>query len=210
MDENNGMHNGMVARRLRFRAWAAASLILSLGVMGSSVLAAMLLDAFARRPAPMSVTTLFPGFVYAAATVMKVCVISGFIAVLAAAASRWMPIAKRDVVEARMPMRALISVTLPALTPLVGCIAVLIGQEIAASRTAWTVAEASSVSRIAVLVALAMISLGGVTGIMSIRRRERPFPLAGLGMLTNALLLALFLHLRFFAPGFDQDGWAPR
>jgi hypothetical protein len=178
--------------------------------MGSSIVAAMLLDAFARRPAPMSVTTLLPGFVYAMATVMKVCVISGFVAVLGATASRWMPIAKQEAKAARMPFRALISVALPALTPLVGGIVVLVGQELAASKTTWTVAEASSVSRVAVLVTLAMISSGGVAGVVSIIRKERPSPLAGLGVLANAILLALFLHLRFYALGFDQDGWAPR
>lgn len=198
----------VATRRLRFRSWVAASLLLTLGVMGSSVIAAILLDAFARRPAPMSVTTLFPGFVYAAATVMKVCMVTGFVALLAAAASALMLSASQEGAAPRMPLGALTSLALPTVIPLVGGMALLAGQELVALRATWTVAEASNVSRMAVFLSLAIISTGVAFGIVSLVRGERPRPLAMLGILANAVLLGLFLHLRFHTLGFDQDTWA--
>ena len=61
------------------RIWAIVVVNLTLGTFLSATLAAIILDALIARPAVGggSVTTIIPGFVYATATVMKVCIFAG-------------------------------------------------------------------------------------------------------------------------------------
>ena len=195
-------------RRSRLRTWAAISFILTIGMLGSSVIATVLLDSFARRPGPMSVTTLFPGFAYAAATIMKVCIVAGFIAALAAVASRRLTFGEGR--STHLPRWGITSVTLTSVTPAIGAIVILIGQGILAARATWSTTEASSVSRVAVIVVLAIIALGAIIAVISIFKRESPVALSVLGLVINVVLVLLFWRFEFYAIGFDQDTWAPR
>ena len=156
----------------------------------------------------MSVTTLFPGFVYATATVMKVCIVAGFIAALAAVASRWLPTSEGRATH--LPRWGITSVTLTAVTPAIGAIVIFLGQGIVASRRTWSMTEASSVSRDAVIVVLAIIALGAIIAVISIFKRESPVALSVLGLVINVVLVLLFWRFEFYAIGFDQDTWAPR
>jgi len=68
----------------------------------------------------------------------------------------------------------------------------------------------SQVARSAVFVMLAIIFAGVLAAVTSLIRRERPRMIPILGLAANIALVGLFWHFRFYAPGFDQDTWAPR
>jgi hypothetical protein len=181
--------------------------------MSSAIVATAILDPFIERPAGGgSVTTLVPGFVYGAATVMKVCVVAGLGSAVIAFIARFLDRAPSEAasaaVEPRLPGWAIASIALAPVTPLGGAIAVMIAQLLAP--TALTLQDFTYVSRSAVFVTLALLSAGVIAALLSLTRRERPRQLAMLGLLVNSLLIALFWRLEFFAIGFDQDTWAPR
>ncbi|MCC6538251.1 MAG: hypothetical protein IT162_11915 [Bryobacterales bacterium] len=160
-----------------------------------AVLAAALLDACVRRPVTGggSITTLLPGFVYACATLMKVCLVGGL---LSAAAWRWWPIWRWSA-----PWGT-VSAAIPPVTPLLGTLAVLGLQQ--------QFSDLAPVSRWAVLAMMAALAAGGLAGAVSLtRRQEQPRSPAVWGLTMALSLLALFWRLRFYAAGFDQDAWAP-
>lgn len=204
--------------RQTIRIWAIVVVTLTLGTLLSAILAAALLDALVDRPAVGggSVTTIIPGYVYATATVMKVCILAGLVSVV-------IPLTKLVWVETaentlraptlsarRLPIWGITSTALAPLTPLVGALVVLVAQSFADNAAGPLISDFSQFSRIAVAVNLFLISAGAVSAVTSLVKHERPRLVPVVGLITNAVLIGLFWHFEFHAVGFDQDTWAPR
>jgi hypothetical protein len=166
--------------------------------MASLILAAAVLDIFVFRPAPMSVTTVLPGLVYASATVVKAC--------LAASVTLAVAHFVRTGVRSGQPLPGwgVAALTLPAFTPAAGALVALAAQGLM-SNPAGAVS-----SRCGVLAMLAMICLGATSAACSLYRRERPGIVAVIGLLMNVALISLFWWLDFQAPWFHHDTWAER
>lgn len=195
--------------------WGLVSAILLLGMGLSAVLAAVILDALLERAVDVaaSVTTLLPGAVYASATVMKVCLVTGVMTVPVALAGRFLiPVQGRapDLSKPVFPRWGITSIAFTASTPLVGALAVLVLQRFVGQPGAMLASDLAQVSRHAVFVKLACLATGAICAVIAMVKRERPAPLPVLGLAVNGLLIGLFWYLRFHAPGFDQDTWAPR
>jgi hypothetical protein len=64
--------------------WAIVVSTLIVGTLLSAIFAAVILDVAIERPAVGggSVTTIIPGYVYATATVMKVCILTGLVSIV--------------------------------------------------------------------------------------------------------------------------------
>ena len=166
----------------------------------------MMLDALVHRPPGAgSITTLIPGFTYAAATVMKVCLAAGLISAVMAVAAQAFGSAP-DATRARLWTWALASVVLPPVALIAGTVAVLIAQ----APTGLTVRDFTYVSRTGVIVQSSVIAAGAIAAAIALIKRERPRLLPLFGLMVNGLLIALFWYLAFYAVGFDQDTWAPR
>lgn len=183
----------------------------TVGLTICSVLTAAILDSFVLRPqvGGGSITTLLPGFVYACATVMKVCLASALFAgltILALLAFRSTSAVSRP----RMPVWGIASIVLPPLTPLIGALVVILAQRLILRSDVTASGHFPSLSRGAVFVMLAMLLVGGLASIASLLRRELPKFLPVFGFIANTALIGLFWYLQFYAPGFDQDNWAPR
>lgn len=188
------------------RVWALAAAILAPGTLLAGTVAAMMLDALVHRPPDAgSITTLIPGFAYAAATVMKVSLVAGLVSAVMAVAARALGSA-RDPTGVRALTYALASVALPPVALIAGTVAVLIAQ----TPAGLTVRDFTYVSRTGVFVQSAVLATGAIAAAMALIRRERPHLLPLLGLMVNGLLIALFWYLEFYAVGFDQDTWAPR
>jgi hypothetical protein len=176
------------------------------------VLAAAILDSFVRRPqvGGGSITTLIPGFVYACATVMKVCLISALVSIVVGLTWRlWARDASKRSIP-NLPVWGLASVALTPSTPLLGALAVVGVQSLGAAPVDMSGGHFSQVARSAVIAMLVIILTGGLTAVTSLIRRERPLMWPILGLIVNLVLVVLFWHFRFYAVGFDQDRWAPR
>lgn len=202
--------------RVRTPIWGIVSAVLTLGTLLSSVLATLILDAFLKGPGPASVTTRVPGFVYASATVMKVCVVVG-IGAATVALTRRVFAGRRDragglayPLGQPFPFWGIIAVTLAPLTPVVGAVSVILAQALAPAPETLSMHDMSRVSRVAVIVSLCLIVAGAMAAVTSLLKREHPVLLPVLGMVANAVLIGLFWHFQFDAVGFDQDTWAPR
>ena len=198
------------------RIWIIASVILILGMPLSAILGAAMLDRLIQRPAGGgSVTTLIPGFVYANATAMKVCLVLGVVtAVLAlmsyATAARRNRNTGANPSTHVFPAWGITSIAAPASAPLVGALGIMIAQALADRPAGLSIRDFTDISRTAVFVTLALMSAGAVSALTSLVKRERPGLLPVLGFIANVLLIALFRHFEFYARGFDQDTWAPR
>ncbi len=198
------------------RIWIIVSVILLPGTLLSAILGAVTLDYLIQRPSGGgSVTTLIPGFVYANATVMKVCLIAGVASVVIALMKYATtgrrsgdPVANRS--KHGVPAWGITSIAVPASTPLIGALGVVIAQALADKPAGLSVRDFTDISRSAVFVTLAFISVGAVSALTSLVKRERPSLVPVLGFVANVLLIGLFWHLEFYARGFDQDMWAPR
>ena len=188
------------------RVWALAAAILAPGTLLAATVAAMMLDGLVNRPPGAgSITTLIPGFAYAAATVMKVSLVAGLVSAVMSIASRALRPAP-DATGVRLLTWALASVALVPAALLAGTLAVLIAQ----TPAGLTVRDFTYVSRTGVFVQLWVIAGGAIAAAIALIRRERPRLLPLLGLMVNGLLFALFWYLEFYAVGFDQDTWAPR
>lgn len=212
------------AKRMKITArsipmWSIPALAFTVEMGLCAVLAAAILDVFVRRPVRDggSITTLLPGFAYAAATVMKVCLVAALISVAAV----WVRVAVRHVTGAgsankssrpcpHLPVCGIVAVALPPLAPLVGALSVVAAQRFAYGSNAALASHFPPLARGAVFVMLAILLAGSVAAATSLVRRERPAALSVLGLATNTALLCLFWYFRFHALGFDQDLWAPR
>lgn len=152
-----------------------------------------LLDVFAYRPMPASLTTLFPGLAYATKTFMLV----SFAASLLVAA---IAITRRQRFRCEnTPSWALLSFAAVPLAPLAGAFAVLMAQRFF---------ETPRVAQTGVLAMLACVGAGLIAGLVALARRQRPGALSALGVVTNASLIGLFRYFEFYKLGFDQDRWA--
>ena len=60
------------SRRSSVLVWILLSVVLAPGSVLSSIVATVLLEAVVTGPVPASLTTMFPGYVYGSATIMKV------------------------------------------------------------------------------------------------------------------------------------------
>lgn len=191
---------------------AMAPVVLALETALCSVLAAAALDIFVRRPQQGggSITTLLPGFVYASATVMKICLVGALLSAVVGLVWRLFArgASKRSI--RLLPSWGIASITLTPSTPLLGALAVLAAQNVFAASDMTSASHFSLVSSSAVFVMLAIISAGAFTAATSLIRREQPVLLPIVGLAVNMVLVGLFCYLRFYALGFDQDMWAPR
>ena len=198
--------------------WVVVLLTLTLGTFVSAILAAAILDAFIERPelGGGSVTTIIPGYVYATATVMKVCILAGLVSIAIPLTKLLWPVSTENTLRAptlparRLPIWGITSTVLAPLTPLVGALVVLVAQTLADNAAGPLISDFSQFSRIAVGVNLFMISAGAVSAVTSLVKHERPRLVPVVGLITNLVLIGLFWHFEFYALGFDQDTWAPR
>ena len=192
--------------------WAILPVVLIIETALCAVLAAAILDGFVRRPqvGGGSITTLLPGFVYASATVMKVCAVSALVSVVVGLAWRLSACGPSKRSSASPPVWGIASVALTPSTPFLGALAVLGAQSLVAGQGVGSAGDFSQVARSAVFVMLAIILAGVLTAVTSLIRHERPSMLPILGLVANMVLAWLFWHCRFYALGFDQDMWAPR
>lgn len=183
--------------------WVILPVVLAIETALFAVLAAAALDVFVNRPQQGggSITTLLPGFVYASATVMKVCVVSTLLSVVVGFAWRS---------GSNPPVWGMVSMALTPSVPFLGALAVLAAQRLIAAPDGMSASHFSHVARSAVFVMLVILFAAGLAALISLIRRERPRLLPLLALLANMVLIGLFLHLRFYALGFDQDLWAPR
>lgn len=183
----------------------------------TAILAAVVLEFGMVRPAPGSlgsgsITTLLPGVVYACATVMKVCLAAATLC-LTNVLVRWMLHSVRGTAPSppvsRIPLWGLSSISLAPCATVVGAATAVTYQRVAFGTDPISVVRLQSTGSNAVLAMLVVLCAGVVTAAGSLIRRERPLWTPALGFAVNALLIGLFLYLRFHAPGFDQDHWAP-
>lgn len=192
--------------------WIMLPVVLAIETALCAVLAAAALDIFVRRPQSGggSITTLLPGFVYASATVMKVCVVSALLSVVVGFA--WRLSARDPSMRSSpgLPVWGIASIALAPSTPFLGALAVLGAQSLLAAPGVVSASHFSQVARSTVFVMLAIILAGVLAAVTSLIRRARPGMLAMLGLVANLVLVGLFWHFRFYALGFDQDMWAPR
>jgi hypothetical protein len=192
--------------------WAILPVVLTIETALCAVLAAAILDGFVRRPQAGggSITTLLPGFVYASATVMKVCVVSALVSVVVGLAWRLSERGPSKRSSPGVPVWGIASIALTPSTPFLGALAVLGAQSLVAAQGVISAGHFSQVGRSAVFVMLVIILAGVLAAVTSLIRRERPSTLPILGLVANMVLVGLFWHFRFYALGFDQDMWAPR
>jgi hypothetical protein len=200
----------VIATRRSIPIWAIPPALL-LETAFCALLAAAALDSLVHRPRQGggSITTLLPGFTYATATVMKVCVAGVAASALLAFT---LPLVSRSSKPSRpdWPVWGIASVALPPLTPLLGTLAVLGYQLLIVGPGVMSPAGFSQAARNAVFVMLAVIVAGALAAVASFLRSEQPRLIPILGFTANLVLIALFWHFRFYALGFDQDLWAPR
>ena len=175
-----------------------------------------MLDAFLEGPGPASVTTRVPGFVYASATVMKVCIVAGMVLAAIGLVRRGLARGAEntpgspDLSTLGFPVWGITSITLAPLTPLVGAVTVVIAQGLSNTPGGLSMIDLSQFSRTAVIVMLFLMLAGAMAAVTSLVKREHPLLLPPLSLVTNALLISLFWYFRFYAVGFDQDTWAPQ
>jgi len=191
---------------------------LTVGTLLSAIFAAFVLDVLIERPAVGggSVTTIIPGYVYATATVMKVCILAGLVSVVIAPMHRVLADKAQTTLRApilsarRFPIWGIISTVLAPVTPLVGALVVIMAQTRADNAVAPLISDFSQFSRVAVAVNLLLITVGVVAAVTSLVKHEHPRLVPVVGLITNVVLIGLFWHFEFYAVGFDQDTWAPR
>jgi len=197
--------------------WAIVVCSLTLGTLLSSIFAAVILDVLIERPAMGggSVTTIIPGYVYATATVMKVCILAGLVSVVLPLMSQVLAHKAETTLNVptlsvrRFPIWGITSTVLAPVTPLVGALVVILAQTRADKTVGPLISDFSQFSRVAVAVNLFLITAGTVSAVTSLVKHEHPRLVPVVGLITNAVLIGLFWHFEFYAVGFDQDTWAP-
>ena len=166
------------------------------------------------RPAPGtpgsgSINTLLPGLTYACATVMKVCLVAGMLATIASLCV-WTCRRRQPFTAVPVPRWAIASVALAPVSTLSGALAAVIFQRLILTAAPVTIAQFQQIAPAPVFTMIAVLAAGAIAAVRSLMLREKPPAIATLGLAVNAILIALFLYMRFHAPGFDQDTWAPR
>ena len=171
----------------------------------SIFITALALDSFLIRYDRGSVTTMLPGFVYASALILKLSLVEA--AVLGVIAFATMANQRNPIDEGRLPLMAFVSIVLPALAPAIGTAAVLVTQTIIERPVGDTANYFARLSQIGVFAVIAVVSFAGLSGIVSLVRKERPIRFAVTGLIVSIVQLALFLYWQFYKFGFDQDRW---
>lgn len=174
------------------------------------MLAAVTLELLMQRPSGGgSMTTMLPGAVYAMATVMKVCLISGGVAAVIAV-STWNAGVPRPEPQAYgLPAWGLAAIVLVVSTPWAGAIGAVIGQSFVVVPPGLSLDDLPGISRAAVFVQFSVLLTGALSAGVSLAKQEHPRLVALLGLVAAVLLIGLFWHFQFYARGFDQDTWAP-
>ena len=185
----------------RITAFAAAGLFVS--TVAAAVVSAVVLELFTiRRVDGGSLTTHFPGYVYANATVLKVLLFETaalFLSVIVLLFKRGVP----DTI--RIPRFGLTSIFAQPAALLISAFTVVAVQNFGTHITA---ENTSYISRLGVFVLLGAIAAGAVLGIIGFLKKEQPVAISSIGLLSNLLLLILFYYFQFYKLGFDQDNWA--
>ena len=170
----------------------------------SAVTSAVVLEMFAIRMEGVgSLTTMFPGFVYASALVLKVSLFEAVMLLIFTVASRFVDSPRAS---SGSELAGLLSILLPAIAPLFGAVAIVVTQAV------WNLPESnpydyySRLSRIGVLVTLGMILAGTLSAIHSLRS-ARPIGISVIGLVTSIVYVAVFRYWEFYRLGFDQDRW---
>ena len=148
------------------------------------MLAAVTVDTFVRRPQDGggSITTLLPGFVYASATVMKVCLVCALTSAVGGFAWRLFALGPSGRSSPGLPVWGIASIALGPSTPCLGSLAVL-GAQILVAPGVPSAGDFSQISRSAVVVMLSLIVAGVVASVTSLIRREADCASdAGLGL----------------------------
>jgi hypothetical protein len=219
----------MNTSRHTIRIWGILSVAPFAVTMLSSALATIMLEALLAGREPASINTRLPGWTYASATVMKICLVAGVVAAVIALVNiawrRWFPVpgptttAASDDRQERttnsvnisakvIPIWGILSVALPPLAPLIGALVVLIAQALVDRPEGASMSYLSLLSRSGVLVMLAWITASLVLGVLALLKRERPWSLSIFGLITNTCIVGLYWYFEFYKLGFDQDRWA--
>ena len=204
--------------------WAISSVALITLPILCAAFATILLESLLVGYEPASVNTMLPGWTYASATVMKICLLGGVVAAVTALVNlsrrRWFSeVATRaasDDHQARatnpanpsaksIPICSILSVALPQFAPLIGALAVVIAPNVVDKPDS---ASMNFISRSGVLVMLTWIAASLILGVVARLKGERPHSLSIFGVALNACLIVLFWYWQFYKLGFDQDRWA--
>lgn len=185
---------------------------LLVGTVGiSAVLGAIVLDVFAIRLAGGgSLTTMFPGFVYATALIFKVSLIEAVVLAVGVA----MKVFNAGNTEAdlsnqrrHIPVWGITSVLLPATAPFMGAVVIIFAQALSGTPEAFSLDYLTRISRVAVFALIAVIAAATFLAIYSLVRRERPLGVPLTGLATTLVYWVLFRYWEFYKLGFDQDRW---
>lgn len=188
-------------------------LLLIVGNSITAVIAAGALDVLIIRPPEpaASITTLLPGLAYACATVMKVCLVAGILAV-ALTIVKWSIGRLNGTISNRQRNRyatwGIWSIILAPAATLIGAFVAIGYQRVLTDTAAVTTTQLQHAAQNAVFAMLATLSAGFLAGIISLVRREGAFEIPMFGLAVNIVLIGLFLSLKFYVIGFDQDRWA--
>jgi hypothetical protein len=178
-----------------------------------AALATVMLEALLVGGERASINTMLPGWTYASATVMKICLVAGVVAAVVAlvsvARSRWFPVSASNS-GAGSPSWGILSVALLPLSPLIGAFAVVIAQALVDTQEGPSMSYLSFLSRCGVLMMLVWISTSMMLGVVALLKRERPRSLSVFSLVMSACLIGLFWYFQFYKLGFDQDRWAAR
>lgn len=219
----------MNASRKTIRIWGILSVAPFAVTILTSGLANIMLEAWLAGREPASINTRLPGWTYASATIMKICLVAGLVAALIAVMDltrrRWFQApepagtgSSSDRHERTtnasgqsangIPIWGILSVALPPFAPLIGALAVLIVQTLVDRPDGASPSYLSLLSRKGVLVMLAWIIASMIFGVLALLKRERPRSLSMFGVATSGCLIGLFWYFQFYKLGFDQDRWA--
>lgn len=217
--------------RHNFLTWGAMSVTLIFVTMLCVILAAVLTDTLVVRPTVNggSINTLLPGWTYATATIMKVCLVAGVgsavFAVVNYVLLRWFLNFRRSSIgqigdRQAQPINpaigfgkngsilAILSVFLTPLTQLIGALTILLAQALVDKPEGISRSYFPFMSRAGVLVMVACLVVGMVLGGVALFKRESWRSLGGVGVVMNAVLIGLFWYFEFYKLSFDQDRWA--
>lgn len=173
----------------------------------SAVLGAVVLELFAIRvEGGGSLTTMFPGFVYANAMILKISLLE--VACLFILGIAIYFIGRTGDQETWMlPGAAIVSILLPAAAPLVGAIAIVVTQSKWDVPIRYSIDYFSRVSQVGVFVLVGALTVSVLTGVYSLIRHERPRSISLVSIATAITYLLLVRYWEFYKLGFDQDLW---
>jgi hypothetical protein len=202
---------------MRSTRWIAFPGVLSAAVLVnvclSTIVTAVLLDTLALRfEGGGSITSMFPGFTYANAMIMKFSLFQAALLLAFGIAGRFTDPRRstdRQGEETfRTPVWGIASLLIPGLASLAGTVVLLFAQTVAETPTTFSMNYFTEISRAGVISMIVAILASVVAAINSLFvRRERPAWVGGIGLFTGLLYLVLIRYWEFYKLGFDQDLW---